>query len=79
MPPGVLPRDHDGSRGELEVVPGGNPPGDIVHRDRGSLGGRAAVNDDAEDGVLPQRRLPPAGIVHEIGLQAAAHAGGGTA
>src|SRR3712207_4467090 len=72
-----LPVTHKWSRGELEALPSGNPPNDLLHRDRGALGCGTAVDDDGKDGVLPQRGLPPAGIAEQIGLQAAAHAGGG--
>src|SRR3954449_3346818 len=62
---------------EVDLVPGGDPPSDLLHRHRQPVGRRPAVDDDRIDGVLPQRGLPPAGVVEEIGLQATAHAGGG--
>jgi hypothetical protein len=58
-------------------VPSGDPPNGPPHRQSQVLGRRPAVDDDGEDRVLPQRGLSPAGIAQRIGLQAAAHAGGG--
>jgi len=64
----TLPRDHDWSRGELEAVPSGDPPNDLLHRDREALDRGTAVDDNGEDGLLPQRGLPPACIVQQIRL-----------
>src|SRR3954463_1072918 len=69
--------DHHWSRDELEAVPGGDPPSNLPDWNGQTLCRRPAVDDDGVDGVLPQRGLPPTGIPQKIGLQAAAHTGGG--
>jgi hypothetical protein len=58
-------------------MPGGDPPGNHLERTCQAFGCCPAVDDDGEDRVLPQRGMSPAGIAQRIGLQAAAHAGGG--
>src|SRR5688572_3471329 len=64
------------SRGELEVVASGDASRNLLQGHCQPLGRCPAVDDECEHGVLPERGLPPAGVVEEIGLQAAAHAGG---
>src|SRR4051812_48454754 len=55
-------------------MPGGDPPGNHLERNRQAFGCCPAVDDDGEDRVLPQRGLPPAGVAEQIRLQAAPHA-----
>jgi hypothetical protein len=55
-------------------MPRGDPPCDLVERNAEAFGCCPAVVDDGDDRVMPQRGLSPAGVVEQIGLQAAAHA-----
>jgi hypothetical protein len=51
VPPDRLPRDHNWSRGELEAVPSGDPPNDLLHRNLETLRCGTAVDDDGKNGA----------------------------
>ena len=63
------------SRSELEAMPSGDPPSDLLHLDREALAYGTAVDHDGVQGELPQRGLPSAGIARQVGLPTTAHAG----
>ena len=47
------------------------PLGDFADGDTEAIRPRSAVDHDSEDGVGPQRRRPPAGLVERVRLPAA--------